>query len=56
VVDHDRQPHVRRAFLDRLAVDVVARSVLHEVTTLAGQVGTLTDGQLRARLLDCWAR
>ncbi len=49
-------PHARRALLDHLAVEVTARAVLHEITTLADQVDTLTDGQLRARLLDCWGR
>jgi hypothetical protein len=47
-------PHPRRVFLDQRAMDVVAWSVLHEVTTLAEQVDTLTKGQLLARLLNCW--
>jgi hypothetical protein len=45
-----------RPLLDQLAVDVVAHSVLAEVTALAEQADTLTDGELRARLLGCWAR
>jgi len=45
-----------RPWPDQLVVDVVARSVLREVTTLAEQADTLTNGQLKARLLNCWAR
>jgi hypothetical protein len=36
-------PHLR-PWLDQLAVDVLARSALREVTTLAEQADTLTEG------------
>jgi hypothetical protein len=48
-------PHPRQ-FLDQLAADVAARAVLREVITLAGHTATLTDGQLRDRLISCLAR
>jgi hypothetical protein len=48
-------PHPRQ-FLDQLAADVAARAVLREITTLAGQADTLTDGQMRARLIGCLVR
>ncbi|MGH3804056.1 MAG: hypothetical protein ACRDTD_28770 [Pseudonocardiaceae bacterium] len=48
-------PHLR-PFLDQLAVDVAARAVLREVTTLAEQADTLTQGERRARLIGCLAR
>jgi hypothetical protein len=48
-------PHPR-PFLDQLTEDVAARAVLREVTTLAEQADTLTQRELRARLIDCLAR
>jgi hypothetical protein len=45
-----------RAFLEQLAEDVAARAVLREVIALREQSDTLTDGQLRARLIRCLAR
>lgn len=45
-----------RPFLDQLAEDVVTRSVLREVSTLAERADTLTPGQLRARLVGCLGR
>jgi hypothetical protein len=49
-------PHSRRRWLDQLTVEVTARAVLREVTALAGHADTLTEGQLRTRLLGCLAR
>jgi hypothetical protein len=45
-----------RPWLLQLTEDLAARAVLQEITTLADQVDTLTDGQLRARLISCLAR
>lgn len=49
-------PHLRRPFLDELAEDVAARAVLRDVIALREQAGTLTGGQLRARLIGCLVR
>ena len=45
-----------RAFLEQLAEDVAARAVLREVIALRELAPTLTDGQLRTRLIGCLAR
>jgi hypothetical protein len=55
VVGHGLTPHLR-PWLDQLAEDVAARAVLQDITTLAGQVDTLTEGQMRARPIGCLAR
>lgn len=49
-------PDLRQRYLDELAVDVAARAVLQDITDLAGHVDTLTDAQMRARLITCLAR
>jgi hypothetical protein len=48
-------PHPR-PWLDQLARDGAVRAVLQDITTLAGHVDTLTEGQWRARLIRCLAR
>jgi hypothetical protein len=45
-----------RPWLVQLAEDSAALAVLQEITTLAEQVDTLTDDQLRVRLINCWVR
>jgi ribosomal protein L37AE/L43A len=48
-------PHVR-PLLEQLAEDVAARAVLREVIALRELAPTLTDRELRARLIRCLAR
>ena len=45
-----------RPFLEQLAEDVAARAVQREVIALRELAPTLTDGELRARLIGCLAR
>jgi hypothetical protein len=40
----------------QLAENLATFTVLQEITTLPDQADTLTDDQVRARLINCWAR